>query len=135
MDNFTIGQTAFLTRRFTEENVRLFAAVTGDNNPIHLDVEYARNTYFRKRIVHGMFVSSLISSVLGNQLPGAGSVYLYQDMKFVAPVYLEDEVTVRVEVIDWDSKRGRIKLSTEVFNQEKKLVVRGVAKLVLSSYL
>src|SRR4030088_96509 len=92
-----IGQQATMSRVITEHDIALFADISGDRNPIHLDAEYAERSLFGKRIAHGFLIGSLISAVLGNVLPGSGSIYLGQTLKFLAPVHIGDEVTVLVK--------------------------------------
>ena len=134
-NNFTVGEHATRSKLITEADIEQFAKITGDVNPIHIDESYAVNTYFGDRIAHGMLVASLISAVLGNQLPGAGSIYLSQELRFLAPVHPGDVITARVEVISWDAEKGRIGLRTEITNQENNTVVKGNAQLVLASFL
>lgn len=103
MENVTfselvVGQSADLKRRLTQKDIELFAAVSGDVNPAHMDEHYAENSLFHGVIGHGMWSGGLISTVLGTELPGPGTIYLEQDMKFKKPVRLGDEVTVRVSV-------------------------------------
>ena len=103
MENVTfselvVGQSADLKRRLTQKDIELFAAVSGDVNPAHMDEHYAENGLFHGVIGHGMWSGGLISTVLGTKLPGPGTIYLEQDMKFKKPVRLGDEVTVRVSV-------------------------------------
>ena len=132
---FTIGEEASTTRIFTQEDVEKFAELSGDHNPIHLDDSYARSSFFKGRIVHGMLVASLISSLLGNTLPGPGAIYLRQELQFTAPVRPGDEVTATVKVLDWIPENGKITCSTQVTNTEKQVVMRGEARLILVSYL
>src|SRR6266853_6167757 len=94
-----IGTQATLSRSITEDDILLFALVSGDHNPIHLDAEYAERSFFGKRIAHGFLIGSLVSAVLGNDLPGPGSIYLGQTLKFLAAVHIGDTLTVSVEVI------------------------------------
>ena len=95
----SIGTQATLSRTITEDDILLFALVSGDHNPIHLDAEYAERSLFGKRIAHGFLIGSLISAVLGNALPGPGSIYLGQTLKFLAPIHIGDTVTVTVKVV------------------------------------
>ena len=97
---FTIGDTASLSRTITDADIRSFADVTGDHNPVHLDDDCAGRSRFGRRIAHGMLTASLISSVIANELPGEGSIYLGQTLKFVAPVFPGDTVTAMVTVTD-----------------------------------
>lgn len=133
--DFTVGETASLTKTVTEEDIQAFADITGDTNPIHLDDAYARTTRFGGRIAHGMLVAGFISAALGSKLPGPGAIYLGQELRFVAPVRPGDTLTVTVRVEAWDNVKGRITLATEVRNQADAPVVIGSAKLVISSYL
>lgn len=122
-----IGASAQRTRTFTDDAVSLFALASGDENPIHLDDDYAAHTPFRRRIAHGMLAASLISAVLGNDLPGHGSVYLSQSLRFVAPVFIGDTITARVEVVATREEKRLVTLSTECFNQDGVTVVTGEA--------
>src|SRR5437762_14298769 len=94
-----IGTQATLSRTITEDDILLFALVSGDHNPLHLDAEYAEQSFFGKRIAHGFLIGSLISAVLGNDLPGPGSIYLGQTLRFLAPIHISDTVTVTVKVL------------------------------------
>jgi len=132
---FSIGEEAELTGTISDEDIRTFAQICGDENPLHLDDEYARGTFFGGRIAHGMLVSSLISAVLGTKLPGPGAVYLSQQLRFLAPVRPGDTVTARVEVSDWDAARGRVTLLTEVVNEGGVTVITGEARLVMAAFL
>jgi acyl dehydratase len=96
----TIGQTASTARTFELEDVRAFAELSGDNNPLHLDPEYTQHTSFGRPIVHGILTASLFSRLLGTALPGPGTIYLGQLLKFLQPVYVGEEVTATVEVTD-----------------------------------
>jgi len=132
---FSIGEEATLRRTISDADIRKFAQICGDDNPLHLDDEYARGTFFRGRIAHGMLVSSLISAVLGTQLPGPGAVYLSQQLRFLAPVRPGDTVTARVKVSDWDAARGRVTLLTEVVTEGGVTVITGEARLVMAAFL
>ncbi len=132
---FRIGERAQLTKTVTLEDIESFARLTGDNNPVHLDEDYATASFFKGRIAHGMLAAGLISAVLGSKLPGPGSVYLSQELKFLAPVRPNDTITAQVEVIEWNPERGRISLRTDVFNQEEILAATGKARLVMASFL
>ena len=134
-DNFTIGERASITKEITMEDIAAYAELVGDDNPIHLDASYAEKTRFGGRIAHGMLVAGLISAVLGNKLPGAGAIYMSQELKFRAPVRPGDTVTASAEVVDWDPEKGRITLSTDVTNQEDVVVLLGEARLVMSGFL
>jgi len=125
-----IGDSASLTKTFTDEDVRTFASISGDKNPVHLDDDYAAQTQFKKRIVHGMLTAGLISAVLGTQLPGKGSVYLSQSINFRAPVYLEDAITATVTVIKLREGKPIVTLATVCKNQDDVVVLEGEAVLL-----
>lgn len=129
---FKVGDSAETTRTIEQADVDAFAEVTGDRNPVHLDEAFAQQTRFGRRIAHGMLTASLISSVLANQLPGEGSVYLGQTLQFVAPVFPGDEVTARVTVTEVRENRPIIKLETICMNQRGETVIRGEATVLIS---
>lgn len=122
-----IGQTASLQKTFSVADVTAFAGISLDINPIHMSEGYAKNTFFGKRVVHGMLTASLISAVLGIQLPGPGTVYLGQELKFMAPVYLGDDITATVEIVELREDKKIVKLNTTCVNQDGKIVVSGLA--------
>lgn len=127
------GSTASLTKTFTDKDVRTFAELSGDQNPLHMDEDYAAGTRFGKRLVHGILTSGLISALLGMQLPGPGSVYLKQTLNFRAPVYIGDTITATVSVIDIRSDKPIATMATICTNQTGKVVIDGEALLLLSS--
>lgn len=106
---------------FTDRLVEDFAKVTGDINPIHINDDYAKDTIFKQKIVHGMFLGSIFSKIIGTNLPGIGTIYLSQDMKFLAPVYLNKEYKVLVKIVDINIEKSRVFLETEVYDNESKL--------------
>ncbi len=122
-----IGDTASLSKKITDADVRAFADLSGDHNPLHLDDAYAQSTRFGKRIAHGAFSFALISSVLGNLLPGNGSVYMKQDLKFLKPVFIDDTITATVEIVSVRAERGIVTLKTTVRNQRDEIVADGEA--------
>jgi 3-hydroxybutyryl-CoA dehydratase len=122
-----IGDSAQISKTITEADIELFARATGDFNPVHLDQAYAEKTMFKGRIAHGLLSVGLLSSILGNILPGHGTIYLSQDVKFLAPVRIGDTVTAGVEVIELISEKNRAKFRTTCINQDGKLVVDGIA--------
>lgn len=126
--NIIIGQKVFATKKFDERSVNLFAELTGDYNPIHFDKEYAKSTIFKYPIVHGPLVLTLITTLFAKELPGAGSVYLSHDIKFIKPVYFNDEITATLEVVDI-SPKGHIFINTICKNQFEEVVIEGVARL------
>jgi 3-hydroxybutyryl-CoA dehydratase len=133
--DFEVGESATLERTIDDAMIRGFAEVTGDRNPVHLDDDYAKESFFGGRIAHGMLVASLISEVLGTRLPGPGTIYLSQQLAFRAPVRPGDTVTVRAEIIAFDKERSRITMSTRVTNQRGEIVIDGEAKLVMAAAL
>lgn len=122
-----IGQKASFTKTITETDVYMFAGISGDLNPAHLNEEYAKGTSFQKRIVHGMLSASLISAVIGLQMPGPGTIYAKQELSFVSPVYFGDTITATVEVLELNQERNRATLKTTCTNQNGKLVLTGAA--------
>lgn len=130
MSGFYVGQEAEASRCFTMEEVRQFAGLSGDNNPLHVDEEYARAGRFGGCVVHGILVSGLISRVLGTQLPGEGSIYLEQNLSFRKPVYVGDRVTARVRITEIQQEKKIVTLETNVYNQENACVILGTAKLL-----
>ena len=126
-----VGDKVSRSKMFTDEDVRTFAQISGDDNPIHLDDAYAATTRFGQRIVHGMLVSSLISATLAKDLPGQGTVYINQSLQFKAPVFIGDTVTATVEVIKYREERRLATLSTTCVKQDGTVVIEGEA-LVLA---
>lgn len=125
-----VGERDSFTKTVTESDVSTFAGLIGDFNPIHVDAEYARKSRFGRRVAHGMFAGGLISAVLGNKLPGPGSIYLNQQLEFLAPVFIGDTITAVVEVISWRPDKHIVTLKTDCYNQEDKQVVTGKAVLL-----
>ncbi|MCB0480823.1 MAG: MaoC family dehydratase [Flavobacteriales bacterium] len=124
-----IGQKASLTKAFTHDDIMSYAQVSLDNNPIHVDEEFAKTTRFGTRIVQGILVTGLISAVIATKLPGAGAIYLNQTVSFRYPVYINDVITATVEVISIDG--AKIGLSTTCFNQDGKVVIEGSALVLV----
>ena len=126
-DELQVGDTAEFSKTISESDVYLYAGVTGDLNPAHINEEYAKKTFFKTRIVHGMLVGGLISTVLSTKLPGPGSIYIRQELNFLAPVRIGDTVTARVEIADMDREKKRLKMKTVCVNQEGITVLDGAA--------
>ena len=122
-----VGQKASIQKTFTAADVTAFAGISLDVNPIHVSEGYAKTTPFGRRIVHGILTSGLISAVLGNHLPGPGTVYLGQELRFCAPVYLGDDITAEVEILDLREEKKIVKLSTTCTNQDGVAVITGQA--------
>ena len=126
------GDSATRTLEITDQTIRAFAEVTGDTNPVHLDDEYAAGTRFGRRIAHGMIAAGLVSATLANDLPGPGTVYLNQTLKFKLPVYPGDTVTATVEVLTVRPDKPIVTLSTVCTNQKDKVVLKGEAVVLYS---
>ena len=122
-----IGDKSSYSRTVSEADVVLFGGVSGDLNPAHFNEEYSKDTMFKGRIAHGMLSASYISTVLGMQLPGPGTIYLSQELKFTAPVKFGDTITATAEVIDKIEDKNRITLETICINQRGEIVVKGKA--------
>ncbi|MFN3449624.1 MAG: MaoC family dehydratase [Roseococcus sp.] len=131
-EDLAVGQTASFSKTITEADILLFAAVSGDTNPVHIDAEAAAASMFKERIAHGMLSASLISTVLGTKLPGPGTVYLGQSLKFRAPVRIGETVTARVTVTALDPARRRATLET-VCTVKGKPVVEGEAQVMVQA--
>ncbi len=130
IEELAVGDKASLTKRFVEADVAGFAEVSGDRNPAHMDEAYAQTTIFKTRIVHGMLVGSLFSAILGTELPGLGSIYTNQSLKFTKPVYLNDEITATVTVRELILEKNRVVLDTTAVNQRGEVVIVGEAVIM-----
>jgi 3-hydroxybutyryl-CoA dehydratase len=127
MSKFSIGQKASFSKIITEQDVATFAEISGDKNPLHLDDAYAKQTRFGARIAHGAFTFALISAALGTELPGPGTVYMSQSLKFIKPVYLDDTITATVEIAAIRADKGIVTLKTECANQRGEKIAEGEA--------
>jgi len=127
IDQLHIGDTAEFTKTVTETDIYLYAGITGDFNPAHVNEVYANNTFFKTRIAHGMLVAGFISAALANQLPGPGTIYLKQDLSFRAPVRIGDTITGQVEILELNVEKNRVRLKTTCTNQEGVVVLSGEA--------
>ncbi len=121
------GDSAFIQKTITDADVLMFAAVSTDNNPAHINEEHMKTTFFKKRIAHGALTSSLVSAVLGMQLPGFGTIYVSQISKFKAPVFIGDTIKAIVEVTELNIEKNRVIFRTYCENQEGKIVMDGEA--------
>src|ERR1043165_6560339 len=130
LDEITDGMTAVFSKTVTEADIVLFAGITGDTNPVHLDEEYAKTTMFKGRIAHGMLTAGFISTVFGTKLPGPGCIYLSQSLKFKAPVRIGDTVKARVTATAVDQAKGRCTFATTAHVGET-LVVEGEAQILV----
>ena len=132
IEDIKIGMVRYLCKVVTDRDIEMFAEVSTDHNPVHLDDSYANDTVFGGRIAHGMLTAGLISAVIGEQLPGHGTVYLGQTLKFLWPVRPGDQVTAKVEVVEIDLRRRRVKLDTCCLVDGKK-VLAGEATVLAPS--
>jgi len=126
-----IGQSASYSKTITETDVYMFAGISGDNNPVHIDEVYAKSSIFKKRVAHGILTAGLISTVLGTKLPGPGSIYAKQDLKFLAPVYFNDTITATCTAKEKIEEKSMIVFECKVTNQENKTVLVGDATIVV----
>jgi 3-hydroxybutyryl-CoA dehydratase len=132
IDDLQVGQSAELSRTVSDEDVRRFAEVTGDFNPVHVDEAAAARSMFGGRVAHGMLAAGMISAVLGTRLPGEGTIYLSQSLRFTKPVRIGDRVTARVEVVEVIPAKRRVRLSTAVRNQGDEVVLEGEALVMVT---
>ena len=122
-----VGDHAQFSKTLSETDIYLYAGITGDLNPAHVNEEYANKTFFRTRIVHGMMLGGLISTVLANHLPGPGTIYVSQELNFLAPVRIGDTVTARAEVLEVNPEKNRVRLKTTCAIQDGTTVLDGNA--------
>ena len=125
-----IGDTASFSKTCTEQDVQLFAIVSGDANPVHLDADFAANTQFGQQIAHGMYTGSLVSAALAMELPGPGTIYLGQEIKFKAPVFIGDTITVELTVEAIREDKAIVTLACDCKNQSGKTVAKGTATVI-----
>lgn len=130
IDTIQIGDSASFTKTVTESDIALYAGISGDFNPAHIDAESAKEGMFGQRIAHGMLSAGFISNVLGNQLPGPGTIYMGQELRFVKPVFIGDTVTATVTVKEKIVEKNRLKLDTVVTNQRGEAVITGAATVM-----
>ncbi len=126
LKDIKIGDKVSAMKAITDEVVFAYAEITGDFNPQHIDEEFAKKSMFGRRIAHGMLSVGLISRLLGTELPGMGSIYMAQELKFLSPVYIDDEITATVEVVEIIEEK-RVKLRTYCKNQDDVIVIDGYA--------
>lgn len=127
IDQLTPGDYAEVAKTVSETDVYLFAGLTGDFNPAHINEQYAQETFFKTRIAHGVLLAGFISAAIGMKLPGPGTIYIRQELNFLAPVHIGDTITARVEVSTIDTEKNRVVLKTTCTNQEGVLVLDGEA--------
>ncbi|MBI4286904.1 MAG: MaoC family dehydratase [Chloroflexi bacterium] len=130
LDLLSIGQEYESKTTITQEMIEDFARATGDNNPIHLNEEYAKGTIFKSRVAHGMLQAGIISGVLGTRFPGVGTIYLSQTLKFLKPVFIGDQLTIRLKVLELIKEKNRARLETVCINQKGETVVTGEAMVM-----
>ena len=130
LDEITDGMSAVFSKTVTEADIVLFAGITGDTNPVHLDEEFAKPTMFKGRIAHGMLTAGFISAVFGTKLPGPGCIYLSQSLKFKAPVRIGDTVRARVTITALDKEKGRCTFATTAHVGDT-LVIEGEAQILV----
>lgn len=130
-EDLAVGQFAEHAKTVTDADIVLFAGVTGDFNPVHVDVEAGARSRFGGRIAHGMLGAGFISAAIAMRLPGPGSIYLGQTLRFTAPVRIGDTITARVEVLELVPSKRRVKLSTVCRNQRGETVIEGEATVLL----
>ncbi len=132
LEDLSVGMSAAYSKTVTESDIAKFAEVSGDNNPLHLDEAFAKTTRFKERIAHGMLSAGFISTILGTKLPGPGSIYLSQSLRFTAPVKIGDTVTARAEITDIRSDKKRVTLATTCVVGET-VVIKGEALVMVPS--
>ncbi len=127
IDQLKIGDRAEFGKTISESDIYLYAGVTGDFNPAHLNEVYAKKTYFKTRIAQGMLTAGFISGLLGVSLPGPGTIYIRQELDFLAPVHIGDTITARVEIIEILNQKNRVTVRTTCVNQDGTMVLDGRA--------
>ena len=132
IEDLQLNQTDKIERKITEKDIDNFAKLTGDNNPVHTNLDFAKKTIFKQKVAHGFLSASLISTLIATKLPGPGSIYLSQNLKFLAPVFIDDLVIVKVTVKEIDHEKKKVKLQTECFKNEKK-IISGEAVVLVNS--
>jgi 3-hydroxybutyryl-CoA dehydratase len=125
IDQLQVGDVAEFAKTVTETDIYLYAGITGDFNPAHVNEAYAKNTFFKTRIAHGMLTAGFISAIIANQLPGPGTIYMKQELSFLAPVRIGDTITARVEVLELITEKNRVRLKTTCSNQDGVTVLAG----------
>ena len=132
IEDLQLDQTDKIERKITQKDIDNFAKLTGDNNPVHTNLDFAKKTIFKQKVAHGFLSASLISTLIATKLPGPGSIYLSQNLKFLAPVFIDDLVIVKVTVKEIDHEKKKVKLQTECFKNEKK-IISGEAIVLVNS--
>ncbi|PHO10264.1 MULTISPECIES: MaoC family dehydratase [Malaciobacter] len=130
LEEIKIGMSATYSQTVTDADIKSFAGISGDRNPVHLDEKYAEESRYKKRIAHGMMTASYFSALFGTKIPGEGCVYVAQSLKFKRPVYVDDTVTATVEVIQVDLSKKRVFLKTTC-KVNNKIVTDGEAEIFI----
>ncbi|MCX5851352.1 MAG: MaoC family dehydratase [Deltaproteobacteria bacterium] len=125
-----VGDFAEFAKTVSETDVYLYAGITGDFNPAHVNQAYAEKTFFKTRIAHGMLTAGFISTILGTKLPGPGTIYLKQSLAFLAPVRIGDTITAHAEVVELKVEKNRARFRTTCMNQEGTMVLDGEAEVM-----
>lgn len=129
-EDIHVGDMASLSKTITEHDVYSYAGVTGDFNPVHVNKEFASRSMFKQRIAHGMISAGLISAVLGTEMPGINTIYMNQQLNFLAPVFYDDTLTATVECKEKNDEKHRIIFTTTVVNQDGNVVTNGEARVM-----
>ncbi len=129
-DQIQVGDSASMTRTITEDDITIFGVLSGDRNPAHFDQEYAESSMFKKRIAHGMISGALISAVLGMELPGPGTIFISQTIRFRRPVFIGDTLTVTVTVTEKNDEKKRLTFDCTVANQDGEATTVGTAEVL-----
>ena len=132
IEDLRLNQTEEFEKKITEKDINEFAKLSGDDNPVHTNSDFAKKTIFKQKVAHGFLSASLISMLIATKLPGPGSIYLSQNLKFLAPVFIDDLVRVKVTVEEIDQEKKKVKLQTECFKNEKK-IISGEAVVLVNS--
>ena len=132
IEDLKVGQEAILSKTITEADIANFSEVTGDNNPVHISDDFASKTIFKKRVAHGFFTASLISTLIATKLPGPGSIYISQTLKFLAPAYIGDNILTKAIIQKIDKEKRRVNLLTECFISNKKILT-GEAEILVDT--
>ena len=128
-NEINIGDSAIVVHTITDSDIEKFVELTGDDNKLHVNKEFAKKTEFKKPVVHGMLGASFISTLIGTKLPGDGALWFSQTLEFLRPVRVGDTITVQAQVISKNDKSNTIELNTEIINQNKQVVTTGISKI------
>ncbi len=129
-DEIEIGQTANYTKQITQQDIEMFAAISGDVNPVHLNADFAAGTQFKQPIAHGMFTGAIVSAAIAMELPGPGTIYLGQSLRFKLPVLIGDTIRIELEVTEKRDGRQFVTLDCKAINQNGKIVATGIAEVM-----